>query len=94
VLSLKDFSLSVGPNVGAGFDWVWSNGYGAATHATLRETSGGMKPLASLYGIIPFLAQYKVRPGVSYQIGGGAASFKDAFIFGFAISDNFGYAAK
>lgn len=94
VLSLKDFSISIGPNVGAGLDWVWTNGYGAATHVTLRETSVGMKPLGSLYGIFPFLAQYKIRPGVSYQIGGGSESWKDAFIVGVSLSDNFGFAAR
>lgn len=98
VISLKDFSLSVGPNVGAGVDIVAVRGaalgYGGSLHATLRETSSGNKPLASLYAILPFLAQYKVRPGISYQFSGGAAAFKDALIFGFAISDNFGYAAK
>ncbi len=94
VLSLKDWSLSVGPNVGAGFDFVWKSGYGAATHATLRETSDGMRPLASLYAIVPWLQVYKLRPGVSYQIGGGAASWRDAFILGIAISDNFGFQAQ
>lgn len=94
VISLKDFSTSVGPNLGAGYDVTWPSGYGAALHATLRDTASGPRPLASVYGIIPFLQTYGIRPGVSYQIGGGASSYRDAFLVGLAGASNFGFATS
>jgi hypothetical protein len=93
VLSLKDWSVSIGPNVGAGIDMTWPSGYGLAGHATLRETADGTRPLASLYGIVPFLQRYGLRPGISYQFGGGAAPWRDSLILGLAGASNFGFAA-
>ncbi len=94
ILSLRDFSLSIGPNVGAGVDVTWRSGWGFAAHGTMRETSAGLKPLASLYAILPPLQRYKLRPGLLYQFSGGALPWRDGFAFGFAIADNFGFPAN
>ncbi|HEY6015911.1 MAG TPA: hypothetical protein VIU16_03915 [Gaiellaceae bacterium] len=94
VLSLRDFKVSVGPNVGAGVDATRSDGYGLATHLAMRETTDGLKPLASLYAIVPALQRYGLRPGVSYQFGGGAAPWKDCLLFGLAGASNFGFVGR
>jgi hypothetical protein len=93
VLSLRDFSVSVGPNVGAGVDVTWPSGWGFSPHATMRETTDGVRPLASLYAIVPALQRYGLRPGVSYQLGGGAAPWRDGVILGLAGASNFGFKA-
>lgn len=93
VLSLRDASVSVGPNAGAGLDFTRTvSGYGGALHATLRATAGGMKPMASVFAIVPFLDQFGIRPGASYQFGGGALPFKDSFMLGLSVGSNLGYA--
>ena len=86
-----DLTLSTGPNVGAGLDVTESRGYGGALHLTRRETVDGAKPLVSLYAIVPALSQYGLRPGVSYQFGGGATPWKDGVLLGIAGATNFGF---
>jgi hypothetical protein len=91
VLSLSDLKLSIGPNVGAGADVTWTNGYGFAAHGAMRETTDGVRPLGAAFAILPFLQKYGVRPGVLYQFGGGAAPWRDGFMLAIAGASNFGF---
>lgn len=88
IFSFKDLSFSSGPNVGAGIDVLWPNGYGFSPHLAVRDTSVGAKPLASLFAVLPPIAQYGLRPGVMYQFNGGTAPWRDGFLFGVSGATN------
>jgi hypothetical protein len=92
-LSLRNGAITTGLTVGGGYELLWhateASARGVAVYANIRSTSDGPRPLVSVLGILtPYLGA-----GIGYQIGGGAASFRDAAVLLVSVGTNLGLAA-